>query len=69
MKTITTGEIAKQLPMRVVSMKNGMTYGKIVRFFEVRQGAGKDWQLKGNTLDGKIIVLELQKDTLYRLLV
>ena len=66
---ITTLEISKNLPIRVISQK-GMAKGRVVRFKIVRDEPGKDWQLFGETCDNgsTVKIIELQKDTEYLLI-
>ena len=65
--TITALEISQNLPMRVISLK-GMSKGHIIRFTEVINVEGKEWQLRGKTIDGKISILALQPYARYGLI-
>lgn len=63
---ITALAISLDLPMRVRSRNAGMFCGEVIRFNEVRDQRGADWQLSGNVeFEPKKHVVELTKDRKY----
>jgi hypothetical protein len=64
---LTTEEISKRLPCLVFPKQTSpLLRDDFILFNECRDIEGMDWQITGTSLDGRKRVMELQKETLYR---